>query len=115
MSNSNFDEELNKQKKVAEAIGFWLDDNGYKRGIHGFCQHKQGLPRIPNVLIRPTSCKHSGSRAVMVTPTSVLVCDISEPYQTSRWEVTRESDYTGKTELKSKLDELVYVDLGDWG
>tara|TARA_B100000131_G_C18041017_1_gene582423 strand:+ start:148 stop:534 length:387 start_codon:yes stop_codon:yes gene_type:complete len=109
-----FQKKLHQQKKVVENISAWLESKGYARGMHGFCDHKTGLPKIPNVLVRPTYADHSGSRTIMVTPTELIVADIAKPYHENQWAVSGREPYETTEDLKSKLDNLVYAELGTW-
>ena len=112
--DSVFQKKLQKQKLAVENIGHWLESKGYARGMHGFCDHKTGLPKVPNVLVRPTFAEHSGSRTIMVTPTELIVADIAKPYHENQWAVSTRYAYDNTEELKTKLDTLVYAELGKW-
>ena len=109
-----FHKKLHQQKQAVERISSWLESKGYARGMHGFCDHKTGLPKIPNVLVRPTFAEHSGSRTIMVTPTELIVADIAKPYHENQWAISDRHAYTCTDQLKDILDDLVYAELGDW-
>lgn len=109
-----FQKKLQKQKMVVDSISTWLESKGYARGMHGFCDHKTGLPKVPNILVRPTFADHSGSRTIMVTPTELIVADIAKPYHENQWAVSGRHPYETTDELKNKLDTLVYAKLGSW-
>jgi hypothetical protein len=109
-----FQKKLQKQKQVVENISDWLESKGYARGMHGFCDHKTGLPKVPNILVRPTFADHSGSRTIMVTPTELIVADIAKPYHEHQWAVSTRQPYESTDDLQNKLDTLVYAELGSW-
>jgi hypothetical protein len=109
-----FDIRLKKEKAVRKDIETWLDTNGYKRGLHGFCKHKKGLPTIPNVMVRPSHSDSPGSRTLMVTPNSVIDATIKDPYKDNRWAVKTVVPYSSLDELKKVLDDLAYLELHAW-
>jgi len=111
---SRFKIKLTEQKGVVDKINLWVEDNGYAKGMHGFCDHKSGLPKLPNVLVRPTYCDHSGSRTIMIAPTELHVADISKPYHENIWSVTSTVPYSSMENLREQLDPLVFSDLGIW-
>ena len=113
-TDSRFKQKLTEQKAVVEKINEWVERNGYAKCMHAFCDHKSGLPKIPNCLVRPTFCNHSGSRTVMITPTDLFVADINKPYHENTWKITEKVSYETESELKVRLDPLVFSDLGIW-
>lgn len=109
-----FEKHLQDQKKAVAAISQWLEQEGFRKGIHGFCQHKTGLPRTPNVTVRPAMCPHNGACTIMVTPTKLILANVPQPYDQNGWEITNEIKFESKEKLKDLLTELVYPDLGEW-
>ena len=109
-----FDDRLELEKAVRKRIETWLDDNGYRRGLHGFCDHKHGLPTIPNVMVRPTHSEDPGARTLMVTPVAVIEAKIPQPYPENIWTVVGVRTYSTLDQLKAILDESCYLDLGPW-
>jgi len=112
--DTRFKLKLTEQKAVVDRINAWVEDEGYAKGMHGFCDHKSGLPKIPNVLVRPAYCNHSGSCTIMITPTELHVADINKPYHEHTWSITSSVPYGTVDELKEQLDPLVFSDLGIW-
>ena len=110
----DFEKRLETEKKVRHQIESWLDEHGFRRGLHGFCKHKKGLPLIPNVMVRPSHSPEPGSRTLMVTPNEIIDAVVPEPYGNNDWRIRARTSYQGLGDLKAKLDGLAYVNVSSW-
>lgn len=108
-------QQVEKQKEVEKKIEEWLDANGFQKGVNGYCRHKNGLPRTPNVLVRPSFCKEAGSRTLMITPKEIIEASVLEPYDQNIWNVKSTVEYASLDELKEQLTKLAYAELSFWG
>ena len=104
-----------KATKVREEMAEFLDRSGFERGVQGKCNHKRGIPFTPNVLVRPVVCQTpQATESIMVTPTSAVTLMVKEPYRENKWQITGVYGYKTKEELKTVLNDLVFLNLGDW-
>ena len=103
------------QTAALAELGNYLDEKGFARGIFGTAPHHRGLPKIPNILIRPTASDHSGSTTVVVGLTTVYQCVVAGPYSDNDWNVWATKKYRTRDELDYILNNYCYPSLGIWG
>ena len=112
-------------KDNLDELNIWLNANGFtNRGVYGSARHKKGIPKDPNVLLRPTFNAFSDkSVTIMVTLTDVRVYTITEttPPQTNQnithyWELHSSSPYQSPEELRTAVSAAYHREKSSmWG
>jgi hypothetical protein len=94
----------------------WAMANHLPLGRFGSCDHRQGLPTVPDSIeVKPSYAPDGNASLLLVTPNTVQRFCISMPYAYSHWYPTsEEQEYEDRNELEAILKSMIDPPATAW-